>query len=109
MAMEPQFTIPQNPECVRNPESKIPTRIPDYPNNHLKSMVCGTIRNPEPCRIRSAPDSQNTSIKTTSYDRIRNPVFPTLKGVCPPLRLGHTTDLFLVWMLIPDPIQTGPP
>ena len=47
MAMEPQFTIPQNPECVRNPDSKIPTRIPDYPNNRLKSMVCGTIRNPE--------------------------------------------------------------
>lgn len=109
MVIGPQLTPPQNPESVRNPESEIAIWIPYSEKIHLISMVCGKIRNPETCRIRTVSDSVNTLMKSISYSRIRNPVFPYLKGVCPPLRLGHTTDLFLIWMQIPDPIQTGPP
>ena len=109
MTIKPRFTLPQNPESVRNPKSEMAIWIPDSENNDVKSTNYGTIRNPETCRIRTVSDSANTLIKSISYSRIRNPVFPYLKGVCPPLRLGHTTDLFLIWMQIPDPIQTGPP
>jgi len=50
-----------------------------------------------------------SSIKSITCSRFQISDFPTLKGVCPPLRLGHTTDLFLVLMPMRDPIQPEPP
>jgi len=104
-----QFTPPQNPESVRNPESGKSIWIPDSEKTHAISMFCGRIRNPESCRIRSAADSENSSIKSINYCRIRNPVLPTLRGVCPPITVGHVTGLSLVLRPSPEPTQTGPP
>ena len=49
------------------------------------------------------------STKSISYSRFQISVFPTLRGVCPPITVGHVTSPFLVLRPIPEPIQTGPP
>lgn len=108
MDFDPRFTLPQNPESVRKPESKISVWIPDSEKTFTISMRYSRIRNPDCCRIRSVPDSGNNSIKSIYYSRIRNPFFPAYKGVCPPKRLGTSPACFAL-ISISQPIQAKPP